>query len=114
MAQLFSKFISRAFAVCALTVLWCALAGAQQPALAGINYQLAMSRPVSHLFEVKIEVALAEGPSADHLDFQMPRWSPGRYAVFDFAKNVQEVQAAAGICRPKERCDLAARPVTRL
>jgi len=23
----------------------------------------------------------------------MPRWSPGRYAIFDFAKNVQQFQA---------------------
>ena len=30
---------------------------------------------------------------AGAIDFQMPRWSPGRYAVFDFAKNVQEVRA---------------------
>src|SRR2546426_12408099 len=44
----------------------------------------------------------------------MPKWSPGRYAVFDFAKNVQEVQAATGICPPDSRCDMAMRPVTRV
>lgn len=57
-----------------------------------------MSRPVSHLFEVVIEVELPQDSKLKFLDFQMPKWSPGRYAVFDFAKNVQEVGAVAGIC----------------
>jgi predicted metalloprotease with PDZ domain len=82
--------------------------------LPAINYRLSMSRPVSHLFEVSIEAEIAEGDTAQHLDFQMPKWSPGRYAIFDFAKNVQEVQAAAGICPPDAKCKLAVAPVTRL
>lgn len=58
-----------------------------------IEYHLAMERPNSHLFKVDVFV---EVPAAtEHVDFQMPRWSPGRYAVFDFAKNVQEVSARA-------------------
>lgn len=57
-----------------------------------IKYWLAMSRPASHLFEVTIEVELPPAKPRS-LDFQMPKWSPGRYAVFDFAKNVQEVRA---------------------
>ncbi|HVF51797.1 MAG TPA: PDZ domain-containing protein [Pyrinomonadaceae bacterium] len=66
-----------------------------------IGYRLAMTRPESHLFEVQIEV---EGlASTRSLDFQMPRWSPGRYAVFDFAKNVQEF-AASSICEPQPAC----------
>ena len=90
------------------------VAVAQDQPLRSITYRLAMSRPVSHLFEVKIEVELADNASAESLDFQMPKWSPGRYAVFDFAKNVQELRAAAGICPPMSRCDLASRPVTRV
>lgn len=82
--------------------------------LTAINYRLAMSRPVSHLFEVSLEVEVAPGEELQHLDFQMPRWSPGRYAIFDFAKNVQEVQAAAGICPPDAKCKLAAAPLRRL
>ena len=58
-----------------------------------IKYWLAMSQPTSHLFEVTIEVGLPADPALRSLDFQMPKWSPGRYAVFDFAKNVQEVKA---------------------
>ena len=79
-----------------------------------IRYRLAMPHPSSHLFEVNIEVEGPPDSNVDSLDFQMARWSPGRYAVFDFAKNVQEFQAAAGICPPKSRCDQAMRPVTRV
>ena len=68
-------------------------ASAQDYSLRSVTYRLSMSRPVSHLFEVTIEVELAPDSNAKYIDFQMPKWSPGRYAVFDFAKNVQEFQA---------------------
>jgi len=65
--------------------------GQEQPLR--IKYWLAMSHPGSHLFEVTVEVGLPTDTKISSLDFQMPKWSPGRYAVFDFAKNVQEVKA---------------------
>ena len=114
MRHSFSKLISRAALVCALTFFWCVATSAQQSPLASVTYRLAMSRPVSHLFEVKIEVGLTDGASADYLDFQMPRWSPGRYSVFDFAKNVQEAQAAGGVCPPSAMCKVSPLAVTRL
>jgi predicted metalloprotease with PDZ domain len=55
-----------------------------------ISYRLSMPNPASHLFEVQVDVSGLGG--ADRVDFQMPRWSPGRYAVFDFARNVQEAR----------------------
>jgi len=55
-----------------------------------------MPRPVSHLFEVSILIELPDELKDKPLQLQMARWSPGRYGVFDFAKNVQEVHAAAG------------------
>ena len=58
-----------------------------------IKYWLGISRPYSHLFEVTIEVELPANPQIESIDFQMPKWSPGRYAVFDFAKNIQEISA---------------------
>ncbi|HVS21800.1 MAG TPA: PDZ domain-containing protein [Pyrinomonadaceae bacterium] len=79
-----------------------------------INYHLTVSHPNSHLLEVSIEVEVPSDARLESLDFQMAKWSPGRYAVFDFAKNVQEFQAVAGICPPKSRCDMAMRPVTRV
>jgi len=70
-----------------------------------------MSRPVSHLFEVVIEVELPNDSTVKSLDFQMPKWSPGRYAVFDFAKNVQEVGAVAGICAERNDARSGALPM---
>src|SRR5437868_9336845 len=101
MTRCFSRFISRTAIVFTLIALFYVGTSAQQQAsLASINYRLTMQRPASHLFGVSIEVALPEGTSADYLDFQMPKWSPGRYSVFDFAKNVQEVYAQIGITLP--------------
>ncbi|HZI18001.1 MAG TPA: PDZ domain-containing protein [Pyrinomonadaceae bacterium] len=76
-----------------------------------IAYRLSMPMPSSHLFEVEIEVGGLEG--VDSVEFQMPGWSPGRYAVFDFAKNVQEVRAG-GHCNPAARCGREGKRVTRL
>jgi predicted metalloprotease with PDZ domain len=67
--------------------------------LGSITYRLRMTRPVSHLFEVSIEVQLGNNTKVDWIDLQMPKWSPGRYAVFDFAKNVQEFKATHWDCK---------------
>ncbi|HXT64221.1 MAG TPA: PDZ domain-containing protein [Pyrinomonadaceae bacterium] len=80
-----------------------------------MNYRLGMSQPSSHLFEVTIEVEVPPSQAPESLDFQMPKWSPGRYAVFDFAKNVQQFQALGGICPSgKVPCTLPDFPVTRV
>jgi len=80
-----------------------------------LNYRLAMSQPSSHLFEVTIEVETPSSWTPESLDFQMPKWSPGRYAVFDFAKNVQQFHALGGTCpRVNIPCNLPDFPVTRV
>jgi predicted metalloprotease with PDZ domain len=109
-----SRFALRGLRFCVLSLLlFCNIAQVpaqearllgQQPAqtpgqqlaqpLGSLGYRLSMSRPVSHLFEVSIELRTGLGPTPEYIYFQMPKWSPGRYAVFDFAKNVQEVRAA--------------------
>jgi len=73
--------------------------GQEAPPLRSVSYQLSMSRPTSHLFEVQIIVELPNQLKDKPLEFQMPKWSPGRYAVFDFAKNVQEFRANAAVTR---------------
>ncbi len=90
--------------------------GSAQPqhSLTSITYRLSMSRPVSHLFEVAIEVELPKDSNSNTIDFQMPKWAPGRYAVFDFAKNVQEFQALGGICPAGAKCKMPTFPVTRV
>lgn len=79
-----------------------------------IDYRLTMSQPSSHLFEVAIEVQLPAEAKPESLDFQMAKWSPGRYAVFDFAKNVQEFHALLGTCPQTANCTLPDAPVTRM
>jgi predicted metalloprotease with PDZ domain len=85
-------------AVVFITIL-SSVAVAQEPALRSVSYQLSMSRPTSHLFEVQIIVEVPEELKDKPLQFQMPKWSPGRYAVFDFAKNVQEFRANGAVKR---------------
>ncbi len=89
------------------------LAQSDQP-LRSVTYRLSMSRPVSHLFEVTMEVELPESQSPKSLDFQMAKWSPGRYAVFDFAKNVQQFEALGGICPRGSQCKMSTLPFSRV
>src|SRR6185295_3992885 len=77
-------------------VLFTSIALAQEPPLKSITYRLSMPRPVSHLFEVSILIELPDELKDKPLQLQMAKWSPGRYGVFDFAKNVQEVRASTG------------------
>jgi predicted metalloprotease with PDZ domain len=103
----------RAFYALALVALVCASAAAQDASAPAykISYTISMSEPATHLFLVRVEVEGLAG--AGYVDFQMPRWSPGRYAIFDFAKNVQEA-TALGQCQPGERCGSKGYPVERL
>jgi predicted metalloprotease with PDZ domain len=90
-----TKLVAARIFFMTLCVFAVSLACAAQDQPLHIRYWLAMPHPNSHLFEVTIEVELPSDPNLRALDFQMPKWSPGRYAVFDFAKNVQEVKARA-------------------
>ncbi len=88
----------------AIIALFAGISAAEEPPLKSITYRLSMSRPVSHLFEVSILIELPDELKDKPLQLQMAKWSPGRYGVFDFAKNVQEVRAvAAGAARPVSR-----------
>ena len=98
--------------LCLLLLVMSGVAAAQAQPLR-IKYWLAMSHASSHLFEVTIEVGLPAGAKISSLDFQMPKWSPGRYAIFDFAKNVQEVKARSA-CPAGFDCELPNLTVTRL
>src|SRR5215469_15254967 len=57
-----------------------------------LEYHLQITRPTMHLANVEIDTRNASSPT---LDFIMPVWSPGRYAIYDFAKNVQEFEASS-------------------
>ena len=83
----------------AVVITLSSVAAAQEAPLKSITYNLSMSRPTSHLFEVAIAVELPAEQTNKPLQFQMAKWSPGRYAVFDFAKNVQEFRANGHVTR---------------
>src|SRR6266567_6045461 len=117
----FKHFIARTLTVGLLLIAISVAALAQEQPLR-IKYRLAMSHPGSHLFEISVDVDLPAKAKVESIDFQMARWSPGRYAVFDFAKNVQEVRAELscltqyderGNPLPKS-CPSSAVPVSRL
>ena len=76
-----------------------------------IAYTISMPDPAAHAFRVSVDVEGLTGKG--HVDFQMPRWSPGRYAVYDFAKNVYGAKAS-GPCRRGEGCGSADYPVERV
>jgi predicted metalloprotease with PDZ domain len=61
-----------------------------------IAYRLSMPRPASHLFHIAIDVELPPNTNLASVDFQIPRWQPGRYSIANFAANVQEFSARAG------------------
>lgn len=102
------------FTCTALLILALAFSASARDQPLKIDYRLAMSQPSSHLFEVTIEVRLPDGAKAESLDLQMAKWSPGRYAVFDFAKNVQEFRALLGVCPEIADCTLPDAPITRM
>jgi predicted metalloprotease with PDZ domain len=55
-----------------------------------LTYTARVERPTTHLLGVEIVARPVESAS---LDFVLPAWGPGRYAIYDFAKNVQEFSA---------------------
>lgn len=74
------------------------------PQHARLRYHLAMPQPHCHLFEVKLDVADAPGPS---IDLKLPSWAPGAYKLVDNARNLRALVAKGpqGIL-PVERIDL--------
>ncbi|MES1023447.1 M61 family metallopeptidase [Gloeocapsa sp. BRSZ] len=58
-----------------------------------IQYQVAMSQPESHLFEVTLNLTGWRSPL---LDLKLPVWTPGSYLVREYAKHIQDLTATAG------------------
>ncbi|MEL6441776.1 MAG: M61 family metallopeptidase [Cyanobacteria bacterium J06621_8] len=53
-------------------------------------YQVAMSQPTSHLFEVTLQVSNWQLAT---LDLKMPVWTPGSYLVREYARHLQDFKA---------------------
>src|SRR3990172_8366478 len=60
------------------------------PNVPKIHYTLSMPEPQTHLYQVRMDV---EGLAGSHVDLVMPVWTPGAYAVRDFARHVQDFEA---------------------
>jgi predicted metalloprotease with PDZ domain len=58
-----------------------------------LAYQIAMSQPQTHLFEVKLTVSNWDG---DVLDLKMPVWTPGSYLVREYSKQLQDFSVVTG------------------
>lgn len=55
-----------------------------------VKYNLRMSKPQSHYYEVEMEISDLDLKS---FDVKLPVWAPGSYLVREFAKNVNLVKA---------------------
>lgn len=53
-------------------------------------YQVGMSQPASHLFEVRLQITHWQ---QDVLELVMPVWTPGSYLVREYARHVQDFVA---------------------
>ena len=75
--------------LCAALLL-AALPHAAFPQATSIEYILTIKNPLSHLYEVEMQIS---GIRSNSIDVAMPAWSPGVYAIRDFAGNVQEFES---------------------
>lgn len=55
-----------------------------------IAYTIDMPQPWTHYFHLQIDISDVESES---IDVQMPAWSPGRYRIRNFARNVRDFTA---------------------
>ena len=65
-----------------------------------ISYELSMSEPWTHYFEVSMTLNEIEKNDAinkkDFVDFKMTVWTPGSYLIREYAKNVESVKVSDG------------------
>ncbi|GAB2643655.1 PDZ domain-containing protein [Emticicia sediminis] len=65
-----------------------------------IAYELGMSEPWTHYFEVSMTLSDIEKIEAlskkEYVDFKMPVWTPGSYLIREYAKNVESVKVSDG------------------
>ena len=62
-----------------------------------LQYHLRLERPTTHIMNLEIDAGNVSGP---FLDFVLPAWAPGRYAIYNFAKNIEQFEAAGAQGQP--------------
>ncbi|HZT72067.1 MAG TPA: PDZ domain-containing protein [Terriglobales bacterium] len=84
----------KSFALAGLCVCLISLAAAQAPAPLTIAYNLDLTHPANHLIGVTIQAAARDGGALPaSLQLLMPAWYPGRYSIYNYAVNVQNLAA---------------------
>ena len=58
---------------------------------AAVEYTVTINNPIAHLYEVEMAI---KGIREQTVSVSMPAWMPGAYRISDFARNVQDFQAA--------------------
>ena len=58
-----------------------------------VAYRVSMPNPNNHSIHIQITIG---GMTTDNLDLQLPAWSPERYRIMDFARNVSQFSASNG------------------
>jgi predicted metalloprotease with PDZ domain len=81
------RFFHTSLLFAAILLLLPSAARASEP----LRYELHFEKPNTHLMDVTIHVTDLKGPS---VEFAMPDWAPGSYAIEDYAANVQRFRAA--------------------
>lgn len=77
-------------------LLLCAALAAAKPV--EIRYELSMPEPWTHLFHVELSLdGVPRGDAA--VEFRLPSWRSGRYAILDFAGGVSAFEAVDGAGR---------------
>src|SRR6478752_3415158 len=59
-----------------------------------IAYTISMSKPWTHLLEVRMNVKWQQMP--DKAELKMPVWTPGSYLVREYARHVQDLDVQDG------------------
>ncbi|MGH9542601.1 MAG: M61 family metallopeptidase [Terriglobales bacterium] len=94
---------------CLLATVLALPAAAQPPQALAIGYDLDLTHPANHLLGVTLHLApTGRGSLPETLQLAMPAWYPGRYSIYNYAVNVQNL--AAG-CASEAGSSL---PLTRL
>lgn len=75
--------------------------GSGSPALSqpGLEYTIRLHEPQTQMIEIRI-AAPDLPPGAEHVDFVLPAWRPGKYAILDAAGTVRDVAATSAAAEP--------------
>ncbi len=65
-----------------------------------IDFDVGMSKPWTHLFEVEMKVDWAAMP--EELEVKMPVWTPGSYLIREYSRHVQDFEAVNNSGNPVE------------